>query len=99
MPRDRERSQRPSTPARPRPRTRREPDRVLARARRPAAVLPPLLPPVADRARARAAVGPGDLRGQPPLVPGSVRDRPDRAPAALLRRQARAVPPPRRGVA
>ena len=46
----------------------------LVRAR-PAAVLPPLLPHEPDRPRAHPARGPGDPRGQPPLVPGPVRHR------------------------
>ena len=40
-----------------------------------AAVRPPLLAPVADRARARPESGPGDLRLQPPLVPRPVHHR------------------------
>ena len=78
-----------------RPRAGREPHRVLAVAGRPAAVLPPLLPPLAGRARARTRGGAGHLRRQPPLVPGPVRHRHAGAAADLLRGQAGAVPLPR----
>src|SRR4051794_39228085 len=66
---------------------RRQPVRLLACARRPAAVLPALLPPDAARARALPRRGAVHHRRQPPLVPRPVRDRDDGPPPRLLRRQ------------
>src|SRR5919199_4718335 len=53
-------------PSRARAQARRQPDRLLDRARDPGAGDAGLLPPLADRPRARAEPGAGDPRGQPP---------------------------------
>src|SRR3954453_485014 len=90
----------PGGPVEPGAHARGEPSRLLVPAGGSAAVLPRVVPPGPDRARAHPGRGPGDPRLEPPLVPRPVRRRSDGAPADLLRREEGAVPlPPGRLVA
>src|SRR5881398_3194658 len=85
-------------PARARTRAWCEPVRLLARAGAPPAGLPPLLPTRPPGPRAHPGGGAGDHGREPPVVPRPVRHRHDDPPADLLRRKARALREPLRGL-